>query len=118
MFSVLVGALGALARDHTVVVPDLRGMGLSSHPAGGSDKRTQAAAWWRVGGLLLVSGVPFTLLVIMPTNKTLLDSSLDKSSAALAELLSRWAKLHAVRSLLSILALVLFLSLLMVSGVP
>jgi pimeloyl-ACP methyl ester carboxylesterase len=33
----------ALARDHTVVVPDLRGMGLSSHPPGGYDKRTQAA---------------------------------------------------------------------------
>jgi pimeloyl-ACP methyl ester carboxylesterase len=32
-----------LARDHTVVVPDLRGMGLSSHPPGGYDKRTQAA---------------------------------------------------------------------------
>jgi pimeloyl-ACP methyl ester carboxylesterase len=32
-----------LARDHTVVVPDLRGMGLSSHPAGGYDKKTQAA---------------------------------------------------------------------------
>lgn len=32
----------ALARDHTVVVPDLRGMGLSSQPEGGYDKRTQA----------------------------------------------------------------------------
>lgn len=32
-----------LARDHTVVVPDLRGMGLSSHPADGYDKKTQAA---------------------------------------------------------------------------
>lgn len=32
-----------LARNHTVVVPDLRGMGLSSHPEGGYDKRTQAA---------------------------------------------------------------------------
>jgi pimeloyl-ACP methyl ester carboxylesterase len=31
-----------LARDHLVVVPDLRGMGLSSHPDGGYDKRTQA----------------------------------------------------------------------------
>jgi len=31
-----------LARDHTVIVPDLRGMGLSSHPAGGYDKKTQA----------------------------------------------------------------------------
>lgn len=32
-----------LMRDHTVVVPDLRGMGLSSIPAGGYDKKTQAA---------------------------------------------------------------------------
>src|SRR5258705_10208000 len=32
-----------LARDHTVVVPDLRGMGLSSQPPAGYDKRTQAA---------------------------------------------------------------------------
>src|SRR6266567_414644 len=31
-----------LAPDHTVIVPDLRGMGLSSHPAGGYDKKTQA----------------------------------------------------------------------------
>jgi pimeloyl-ACP methyl ester carboxylesterase len=30
-----------LARDHTVVVPDLRGMGLSDRPAGGYDKKTQ-----------------------------------------------------------------------------
>jgi pimeloyl-ACP methyl ester carboxylesterase len=31
-----------LARDHTVVVPDLRGMGLSTRPVGGFDKKTQA----------------------------------------------------------------------------
>ena len=31
-----------LEKDHTVVVPDLRGMGLSSHPADGYDKWTQA----------------------------------------------------------------------------
>ncbi len=30
-----------LAKDHTVIVPDLRGMGLSNHPAGGYDKKTQ-----------------------------------------------------------------------------
>src|SRR6266851_1147807 len=30
-----------LARDHTVVAPDLRGMGLSSRPEGGYDKKTQ-----------------------------------------------------------------------------
>ena len=32
----------ALAKDHSVVVPDLRGMGLSSHPEAGYDKKTQA----------------------------------------------------------------------------
>ncbi len=31
-----------LEKNHTVVVPDLRGMGLSSHPDGGYDKLTQA----------------------------------------------------------------------------
>jgi len=31
-----------LARDHIVIVPDLRGLGLSSRPAGGYDKKTQA----------------------------------------------------------------------------
>ena len=30
-----------LVRDHTVIVPDLRGMGLSAKPAGGYDKKTQ-----------------------------------------------------------------------------
>jgi pimeloyl-ACP methyl ester carboxylesterase len=30
-----------LARDHTVIVPDLRGLGLSARPAGGYDKKTQ-----------------------------------------------------------------------------
>lgn len=33
----------ALAKTHTVIVPDLRGMGLSSKPADGYDKKSQAA---------------------------------------------------------------------------
>jgi pimeloyl-ACP methyl ester carboxylesterase len=32
----------ALVNDHTVIVPDLRGMGLSSHPEGGYEKTAQA----------------------------------------------------------------------------
>jgi pimeloyl-ACP methyl ester carboxylesterase len=31
-----------LVRDHMVIIPDLRGLGLSSKPAGGFDKKTQA----------------------------------------------------------------------------
>ena len=32
-----------LAKNHTLIIPDLRGMGRSSHPAGSYDKRTEAA---------------------------------------------------------------------------
>jgi pimeloyl-ACP methyl ester carboxylesterase len=41
-------------RDHQVIVPDLRGLGLSSKPAGGFDKKTQAGD---VAGVLTVLGV-------------------------------------------------------------
>jgi len=38
-----MGPLAAdLIKDHTVVVPDLRGIGHSSHPATGYDKKLQA----------------------------------------------------------------------------
>jgi len=43
-----------LARDHTVVVPDLRGLGLSAKPAGGFDKKTQAGD---VAGVLDTLGI-------------------------------------------------------------
>ena len=43
-----------LARDHTVIVPDLRGLGLSSKPASGFDKKTQAGD---VSGVLAAYGV-------------------------------------------------------------
>jgi pimeloyl-ACP methyl ester carboxylesterase len=43
-----------LARDHTVIIPDLRGLGLSSKPQGGFDKRTQAAD---VAGVMDALGV-------------------------------------------------------------
>jgi hypothetical protein len=50
------------------------------------------------------------LFVIMPTNKGLLSSSLDKRSEETRKLLDRWNRLHAVRSALSVVALVLFLT--------
>lgn len=56
------------------------------------------------GGLLLGAVIPFTLLIIFPTNKRLLDPGLDRRSAEAAALLDRWGQLHAVRSVLSGLA--------------
>lgn len=46
-----------LAKDHTVIVPDLRGMGLSSHPPHGYEKQAQAADLWRVLDRLHVSRI-------------------------------------------------------------
>src|SRR3954468_24367122 len=49
-----------LARDHRVIVPDLRGMGLSSRPAGGYDKKTQGQD---IAGLLDALGAAAVDLV-------------------------------------------------------
>jgi pimeloyl-ACP methyl ester carboxylesterase len=49
-----------LARDHMVVVPDLRGMGLSAKPAGGYDKKTQGHD---VAGILDALKIEHTALV-------------------------------------------------------
>ncbi len=68
-----------------------------------------APAPWLVGGLLLGAVAPFTLLVIVPTNNQLLDSSLDKESELARQLLRRWGELHAVRSCLSLASLLVFL---------
>jgi hypothetical protein len=53
--------------------------------------------------------IPFTLVVILPTNKRLLDPGLDRSSAEAALLLVRWGQLHAARSVASGLAFGLLL---------
>ena len=68
-----------------------------------------AGLWWLIGGVLLGLVVPFTLVVIMPTNKRLSASTLDAGSDETRHLLERWNRLHAVRSLLSLTALVIFL---------
>ena len=61
--------------------------------------------------------MPFTLIVILPTNKRLLDPALDPQGAEASHLLNRWGRLHAVRSVLSAAAfLILVIRLLMLGG--
>jgi len=50
-----------LVRDHRVIVPDLRGLGLSAKPAGGYDKKNQAED---VAGVLAALGVTGPLDVV------------------------------------------------------
>ena len=78
-----------------------------------------AAAWlmgasvgWVVGALLIGAVVPFTFVVIMPTNQKLLAPGRDLTSAETRELLEKWGKLHAVRTGLSLVASVVYLWLL------
>jgi len=49
----------ALFSTHTIVAPDLRGMGLSSHPQGGYDKKSQAGDVARVLDVLEIAKADF-----------------------------------------------------------
>jgi uncharacterized membrane protein len=64
---------------------------------------------WLIGGLLLLLIIPFTLVVILPINKRLESRELDLRSEEAGYLLRRWGRLHAVRSILSTVAFVMFL---------
>jgi uncharacterized membrane protein len=74
-----------------------------------------AACWvetgrriWLVGALCIFLVVPYTLVVIRPTNDRLLDPGRDRGSPETQALLETWGRLHAVRSALSLGAALLF----------
>jgi hypothetical protein len=64
---------------------------------------------WLIGGVLLLLVIPFTLVVILPTNKRLESKELDLQSEEAGRLLRQWGWLHAIRSILSGVAFVMFL---------
>jgi Domain of unknown function (DUF1772) len=65
--------------------------------------------YWLIGGIFIIIVIPFTVIVILPTNKKLLDPSLDRNSEYARQLLNGWGWLHAVRSVLSLISLLIFL---------
>jgi hypothetical protein len=71
-----------------------------------------AACWltgrwvWLAGGALVGAVVPLTLVVIMPTNRLLLNAASPPPEQAARPLLDKWARLHAVRTFLSLLGFV------------
>src|SRR5271155_1120040 len=66
-------------------------------------------AGWLLGGIVLFLVIPFTFLVIFPTNIRLESAELDLRSEEAGQLLRRWGWFHAVRSVLSIAAFLIFL---------
>src|SRR5215467_3765445 len=74
------------------------------------------ASWWFDGSILWIAGavlifavVPYTLTVILPTNKRLLTAGIDRTARDTHLLLVRWGRLHAVRTIASLGASVIFL---------
>jgi hypothetical protein len=67
---------------------------------------------WLVAAALIGLVVPFTLLGIMPTNKSLLLRGRDLDSPDTRALLEHWGRLHVVRTALSLAATIQYLWLL------
>jgi hypothetical protein len=68
--------------------------------------------WWLIGGVLLVAVIPYTLIVVFPTNNRLLDPALDKDPDLARRLLVRWGRLHTPRSVMSVATFLAFMLLL------
>ena len=73
-------------------------------------------AWWLsgrtaflTGALLMAANWPWTMLVIMPTNKALMATTLEAAGPQSRLLILKWNRLHAVRTILASLAVVAFL---------
>ena len=71
-----------------------------------------ADALWFIAALLIGLVVPFTLVIVMPTNRQLLDPGRDLTSPETRSLLEKWNVLHAVRTALSLAAAIIYLLLL------
>ena len=71
-----------------------------------------SGAGWLVGALLLGGLIPFTLVIMAPTNRRLVDPQLDPGSSEAGELLSRWGRLHVVRTVVGVAVFVAFVGLL------
>jgi hypothetical protein len=64
---------------------------------------------WLAGALLMLANWLFTLIVILPVNKLLMDMAPQNAGPESRALIEKWGRLHAVRSLLGAAATVLFL---------
>jgi len=63
-----------------------------------------AGLMWLVAALCIFAVVPVTFIIIFPTNKKLLAPERDPRSPETRTLLNKWARLHVIRSALSLVA--------------
>ena len=60
-----------------------------------------------VAAIVLATVVPWTLIVIMPTNKELLNPTRVATTPDTDVLLRKWGRLHVIRTIASLLAVVI-----------
>ncbi|HZT25659.1 MAG TPA: DUF1772 domain-containing protein [Pseudolabrys sp.] len=64
---------------------------------------------WLVGAVLILANWPYTIFIIMPTNRLLQVTAPESANEVTRGLLSQWGRLHAVRTALGLCAVAAYL---------
>jgi hypothetical protein len=64
---------------------------------------------WLLGAVVLLANWPYTIYVIMPTNRRLMDTPTEAATAETRQMIKQWGILHTGRSALGLAATLIFL---------
>ena len=64
---------------------------------------------WLLVAIVLLANWPYTIYVMMPTNRRLMDTPPEAATAETRHMLEQWGTLHAGRSALGLTATLIFL---------
>ena len=64
---------------------------------------------WLLGAIVLLTNWPYTIFVVMPINRRLMETPPEAATAETRRMLERWGALHAGRIVLGLVATLIFL---------